>query len=85
MNQVMIHPRVTERHSELSEDDVRAAWENYVRMMRRDNGQVVAIGFDNLGRAVEMVAKEADGDYLIYHAMTPPTLNALRELGMARR
>lgn len=32
-----------------------------------------------------MVAKEAGGDYLVYHAMMPPTVNALRELGMVWR
>lgn len=85
MNQVVIHPRVMDRHPELAEDDAVAAWENYVRMVRRDCGQLIAIGFDSNGRALEMVAKESDGDYLIYHAMTPPTVNALRELGMARR
>ena len=85
MNQVVVHPRVMDRHPELAEDDVIVAWENYVRMARRENDQAIAIGFDNNGRAIEMVAKEKDGDYLVYHAMTPPTINALRELGMARR
>ena len=85
MNQVVVHPRVMDRHPELSEDDVIAAWESYVRMTRRGDDQVIAIGFDNDGRAIEMVAKETNGDYLVYHAMTPPTVNALRELGMIWR
>ena len=85
MKGVVVHPCVMERHPELSEDDVREAWEGYVRMARRDNGQVVALGFDGRGRAIEMVAKGMGGDYLIYHAITPPTINALRELGMNRR
>ena len=85
MNQVVVHPRVMDRHPELSEDDVIAAWNGYVRMMRREADQVIAIGFDGNGRAVEMVTKESDGDFLIYHAITPPTINALRELGMTWR
>ena len=85
MNDVVVHPRVMERHPELSEDDVREAWNGYVRMTRRENDQVITVGFDMKGRAVEMVAKESSGDYLIYHAMTPPTDSALLELGLARR
>lgn len=85
METVVVHPRVMERHPELSEDDVREAWEGYVRMARRESGHVIAVGFDSHGRAVEMVAKEQGGDYLIYHAMTPPTINALKELGITRR
>lgn len=85
MNQVVVHPRVMDRHPELAEDDVIVAWENYVRMTRRDGGHAIAVGFDFCGRAIEMVAKESSGDYLIYHAMTPPTVKALRELGMTRR
>ena len=85
MNQVVVHPRVMERHPELSEDDVVAAWNAYVRMTRREENQAIAIGFDDKGRALEMVAKEANGDYLVYHAMTPPTAKALRELGMIWR
>ena len=85
MNDVVVHPRVMERHPELSEDDVREAWNGYVRMVRRGDDQTVAVGFDAKGRAVEMVAKESVGDYLIYHAMTPPTEKALSELGLVRR
>ena len=36
METVVVHPRVMERHPELSEDDVREAWEGYVRMTRRE-------------------------------------------------
>lgn len=85
MGSVIVHPRVMERHPESDEQDVREAWQCYVRMARRDNSHVVAVGFDGRGRALEMVAKEADGDFLIYHAMTPPTVSALRELNMVWR
>lgn len=85
MGSVVIHPRVMERHPELTEEDVREAWLGYVRMTRREGDQVIALGFDGKGRAIELVAKELDGDYLIYHAMTPPTVNALRELGIVWR
>ena len=87
MNQVVVHPRVMERHPELSEDDVVAAWNAYVRMTRRegDESYLVAVGFDVRGRAIEMVAVETiDGDWYVYHALTPPTKEILRELGMMR-
>ena len=85
MSLVIVHPRIMERHPDLSENDVREAWDNYVRMMMRKEEQTIAIGFDSQGRAIEMVAKRSGGDYLIYHALTPPTEKALRELGMVRR
>lgn len=81
---VIVHPRIVERHPELTENDVREAWENYVRMMMREEEQAIAVGFDARGRAIEMVAKCSGGDYLIYHALTPPTGNVMRELGMVR-
>jgi len=85
MNDVVIHPRVIERHPELSEDDVREAWNGYVRMTRREglDDCYVAIGFDSSGRAIEMVAVETiEGAWYVYHAMTPPTSKLLRELGL---
>lgn len=87
MNEVVVHPRVMERHPELSEDDVREAWDNYVCMARREgfDDHYVAMGFDAAGRAIEMVAVETiDGDWFVYHAMTPPTEKFLRELGLTR-
>jgi len=85
MDNVIVHPRVTERHPELSEEDVLVAWSSYVRMAYRGNDQAIAIGFDGKGRALEMSAKTTDGNWLIYYALTPPTINALQELGMAWR
>ena len=87
MGMVVIHPRVTERHPELSEADVREAWENYVRVTRRNgfDDHYVAVGFDSSGRAIEMVAVETiEGNWYVYHAMTPPTKSLLRELGLMR-
>jgi len=87
MNQVVVHPRVMDRHPELTEDDIIVAWENYVRMTRREgqDSYYVAVGFDENGRAIEMVAVETiDSDWYIYHALTPPTKGVLRELGLMR-
>ena len=46
----------------------------------------IAIGADSNGRLIEMVARATeDGEWVIFHAFTPPTKKALRELGMTRR
>ena len=50
-----------------------------------NEGQILALGSDRRGRLVQMVAVERPFGVLIYHAMTPPTNNALAELGMTRR
>lgn len=85
---IFVHPRIMERHPDISETDVLAAWENFVRMEHRsepNNQHAAAIGFDKKGRLLEMVAVAKDEDYLVYHAMTPPTKKILAELGLSRR
>ena len=43
-------------------------------------------GYDPQGRYIEMVGVLlADGAWLIYHAMTPPSKKTLREIENARR
>lgn len=77
-----------ERHPDISENDVLAAWENFVRMEHRrepNSQQAAAVGFDSKGRLLEMVAVAKGDDYLVYHAMTPPTKKMLTELGLSRR
>lgn len=86
---VHVHPRVTERHPELSEADVASAWRCQYRYAVRegDSGlRRVAVGLDPRGREVEMVAVELDdGAWLVYHAMTPPSAKTYRELRMGGR
>lgn len=43
MKTVVVHPRVMERHPELSEDDVRGEWEGYVRMTRRERETTITL------------------------------------------
>ena len=80
---------VGERHPDLSDDDVRSAWENQYRATIRetDSGRRhVAVGYDVRGREIEMVAVELEGgDWLVFHAMTPPSEKTYGELGMGRR
>ena len=89
MDKVIVHPRVSERHPELSDQDVLDAWESCIRAVPRidtDAVDYIAIGADSNGRLIEMVARATeDGEWVIFHVFTPPTKKALRELGMTRR
>ena len=81
-----VHPRVHERHPEISDEDVRHAWEAYELRATRDRAdREMRVGFDLRGRALEMVGVLQGGDWLVFHAMTPPSKKTLRETRMARR
>ena len=71
----------------LEPEDIEYAWCNFVAKAFRgapNEGEVIAVGYDGRGRFVEMVGVERPFGTVIFHAMTPPTRNALRELGMNR-
>lgn len=84
----MIHvlDRIHERHPELESDDVRSAWEGAIAYAVHSDSrpfEYIAIGFDATGRSIEMVGRRtSDGDWIIWHAFTPPTRKVLRELGL---
>jgi len=86
MDDVVVYPRVCVRHPELSEQDVLDAWDGCLRARPRldkSPNEYLAVGADGNGRLIEVVAKAApDGDWLIYHAMTPPSKRTLSELGL---
>ena len=89
MDGAIVHPRVSERHPELSDADVLSAWNNALTTRHRlDNAgdRLIALGADSGGHLIEMVANQLpDGTWVIFHAMTPPSHNTLIELGMVRR
>jgi hypothetical protein len=89
VDEVFIDDRVTLRHPDISKEDAAAAWANCIKSRPRidkEPNEYLAIGIDEKGRLIELVAiRDAYGDWLIYHAMTPPTENAKRELQMKRR
>lgn len=89
MDKIVVHPRITERHPEIEAQDVLDAWDACIRAVPRigtDAIEYIAIGSDSHGRLLEMVARDTGaGVWIIYHAFTPPTIKALRELGMTRR
>ena len=76
MDEVIVHPRVHERHPEVSVEDVLSAWKHAIRSAPRvdDSRTWVSVGVDVKGRLLEMVAvHNGRGDWLVYHAMTPPS------------
>ena len=86
---VKVHPRVMQRHPELSEADVLSAWANahwYATRYTGDKDAEIAIGADANGRLLEMVAAEDDeGNLVVFHANTPPTKKFMQELGLLGR
>lgn len=87
MGQIQVHPRVHQRHPEIKDEDAIAAWTMAIRSVARvwkDPDQYVAVGFDGRGRLLEIVAaRDGVGDWVIFHALTPPTKATMRELGFA--
>ena len=64
MLELIIHEHALEHG--LSEDDIRCAWNNFVKLRPRGEDFEVRIGFDGDGREVGMVgAKLANGDVVV--------------------
>lgn len=86
MSQIGVHPRVNQRHPDVSDGDVRAAMRSMIRYKQRGSGEWIAVGTDSHSRLVELVyIYDSDDDYFfVYHGMTPPSAKTLRELGLER-
>lgn len=86
MSQIGVHPRISRRHPDVSDDDVRAAMRSMLRYKQRDSGEWIAVGTDSRSRLVELVYEYDDEDdfFFVYHGMTPPSAKTLRELGLER-
>lgn len=89
---VIVHPRVSERHPEISPRDVEEAWASAWGLgrvaLRQDSPnfpEYVCCGFDASGREVEMVGTLTEGGWLVYHAMTPPSGKTRREMDVIAR
>ncbi|WP_218957615.1 hypothetical protein [Actinomyces faecalis] len=78
---LVVHPRISERHPEISEDDVRAAWEHaYLSACRPGESVWVVLGHDMRGREVEILIDVRPACLVAFHAMTPPTRKIRSEL-----
>lgn len=88
MAAVSVHKRISERHPDLTEKDVLTAWDAAIMSMPRlpdRPNEYVALGFDNKGRLLEMVGVRGEqGEWLIYHALTPPSEKTYREFRIER-
>ena len=81
-----VHTRVNEHHPDIEDADVIHAWENYTDRADREVAvREIRIGFDLKAREIEMVGVLSNGDWLVYHAMTPPTKKTYTEMEKARR
>ena len=57
-----------------------------VPRLDRDPNEYIAIGSDSKGRLIEIIARRVSKNvWLIFHALTPPTLKALQELDMVSK
>jgi hypothetical protein len=85
---ISLHPRVIEKRSWLREEDVIAAWNSRIALLRRDGAEAelyVAAGFDKNSRLLEMVAVKEDVDrWFIFHA-AKITKKTKIELGLIGR
>lgn len=82
---VIVHPRVQKRHPDIVPADVTAAWDNFIRLQQRtgiETNHYAAIGVDEKGRLLEMVAAKLEKDtWLIFHA-SKATAEMLKEMGL---
>ena len=89
MNRIFVDDRVSLRHPDILKEDAAAAWINCITSRPRlgkNPSEYLAIGTDGKGRLIELVAlRDTEGDWLIYHAKTPPSENAKRELQINRK
>ena len=83
---VHVHPRVAQRHPDITAEDVLEAFEGTLRSRARDTHPVqwVGVGADTKGRLLEYIAVENEPDgWLVFHAM-PATTKVLIEVGLRR-
>lgn len=85
---LLVHRRVFERHPDLRLRDVVTAWNEAIMSaprIEKNPDEYVSLGFDSNGRLIEMAAaRSAEGVWVIFHAMTPPSERTYREFGIAR-
>ncbi|KAA8818867.1 hypothetical protein [Bifidobacterium vespertilionis] len=81
---IIVHPRVHERHPDITDEDVYSAWIGCISQRNRAGAQgTIGAGYDLSGRLLEFIARHdpRTDEWLIYHAMKC-TKKTLRELGI---
>ncbi len=86
MSSIGVHPRITQRHPEITDEDVVYAMRGMIRYKQRKNGEWIAVGLDGRNRLIELVYQydEEDDFFFVFHGMTPPSSKTLLELGLER-
>jgi hypothetical protein len=86
LSTIGVHPRVAQRHPEVTPKDAAAAMRGMISYRQRPTGEWLAVGLDGRGRLVELVYQYDEEDYFffVFHGMTPPTGKTLRKLGLER-
>ena len=86
LSAIGVHSRISQRHPEVTPDDVIAAMRGMIRYKQRSAGEWIAVGLDGKNRLVELVYQydEEDDFFFVFHGMTPPSSKTLRELGLER-
>ena len=87
MRDIYIHPHALARC--IPEDEILAAWSNFVRSQQRLSPREEQCLRAGCGKTVptpiQMVGVAKPFGTLVIHAMTPPQDSVLDELGMPRR
>ena len=86
MSAIGVHPRVSQRHLEVSADDAVASMRGMIKYLQRPTGEWVAVGLDGKSRLIELVYQydEEEDFFFVFHGMTQPSGKTLRELGLER-
>ena len=83
---VRVHPRVPAKRPDITEDDVRTAFEKALRSRGRETDPIqwVGVGMDRKGRLLEFIAVEDEPDgWLVFHSMVATT-KVINEVGLGR-
>lgn len=89
MDELRVHPRVMQRHPQLTEEDVEWAWSHSHYEALRPNSpnfpEYVWLGRDAKGREIEMAGTMTTEGWLIYHANTPVSKSIANEIAKNER
>lgn len=82
MEEIYIHQNAL-KHG-LTEEEIISAWNNrtITKNSVDESNRIMTISYSNNGKLLELIATRSYvGEYLIFHAFSPPTKKFMRELG----
>ena len=86
MSQIGVHPRISQRRPDVTEEDVCAAMRSMICYKQRSSGKWIAVGTDSRNGLVELVYIYDDEEdfFFVCHGMTPPSSKMPKKLGLER-